>query len=126
MILLGPYDMELLQFMSGMDERVVIARELPLRVIASLIARMKVLLAGDTSLGHVASAVGIPVITLAGPTQVSITRPWGDENIVIKTEEVLDCMPCYGTSLAGHCVSQNRCMYGISHRRVVEAISKYF
>lgn len=126
MILLGPFEIELLQFMSGIDERVVIARELPLRVTASLVARMRVLLAGDTSLGHVASAVGVPVITLAGPTEVSRTRPWGNGNIVIKTEEVLGCMPCHGTRLEGHCVSQNRCMHSISHRRVVEAISKYF
>ncbi len=126
MILLGPFERELLPFISGIDERVVVAQELPLKVIGGLIAKMQCLLAGDTSLGHVASALSVPVVTLAGPTEIYTTRPWGKGNIVIKTEEELDCIPCYGTKLEGHCIYQRRCMNSISYSQVVRAVSTYF
>jgi len=125
MVFLGPFDMELLRFMSDIDERVVVAQELPLRIIGSLIAKMVVFLAGDTSLGHVASALGVPVVTLAGPTQISTTKPRGDRNVVIKTEEDLACMPCYGTKIQGHCTYQHRCMNSIPYLWVVKAISRF-
>lgn len=80
----------------------------------SLLARCRLLIAGDSGYGHLAAAVGIPVITLAGPTVVDATRPWTAHGAVLRTQEPLTCMPCYETPNFYSCPYENRCMRSIS------------
>ena len=124
-IFFGTDDRELIPHLSGIDERVKFASDLTLRTVGAVISKTRVLLAGDSGLGHIAAALGVPVVTLAGPTQVVSTRPWSDRNIIVKTTEKLSCMPCYDTNLYGHC-DHVSCMKGISEIQVLETLIQYF
>lgn len=103
-------------------KRVVLLSGLSLRVVGATIARTRVFLAGDTGIGHIAAAVGTPVVTIAGPTDIVHTRPWGNGHQVVLTERSLDCMPCYETPLYGKCPYGQECMRAISSMRIMQAI----
>lgn len=45
---------------------------------AAILARATVFVGNDSGLGHLASAVGIPTLTLFGPGQPERYRPWGE------------------------------------------------
>jgi heptosyltransferase-2 len=121
-IVVGPDDLEVLPFLSSIDGRINLIRDLPLKVVGGLIAKMHLFLSGDTGMGHMAAALGVSVVTLAGPTEITSTKPWGDQHIVIKTEEHLSCMPCYETKLYGRCPYQQKCMITIDETQVLEAL----
>jgi len=123
MIVLGPSDSDILSALAGVDARISIVHNTPIRITGSLISRMRMFVAGDTGLGHIAASQGISVITLAGPTQVSATSPRGDNTIVIRSNEEVSCMPCYDTKKYGYCRHHNRCMESISDKQVMDAIT---
>jgi len=92
LLFFGPEDADVLPRFSGIDERVILVSDQPLRTVARLISKLRALLAGDTGLGHIAAAFGVPVVTLAGPTEVSSTKPWSNENTILRNGD-LPCMP---------------------------------
>lgn len=102
--------------------KVVRFQGMPLGLVAALIARTNVFLCGDTGLGHIAAAVGVPVVTVAGPTRIDQTRPLGNKNLVVKTEHTLSCMPCFETSLFLKCPISQKCMTSVSVQKVGDAI----
>ncbi len=123
-VFFGPEDSELKRFFTGADRIIPIENE-PVKVVAGLISKVSVFVSGDSGLGHIAAALGVPSVTIAGPTDMGATRPWGDGNTVLKTEEPLDCMPCYETLELEHCPHDSRCMRGIAVDKVVRAIERY-
>ncbi len=123
-VFFGPEDSELKRFFAD-GERIVNIENEPMTVVAGLISRSSVFVSGDSGLGHIASALRVPVVTIAGPTDIDSTRPWGDGNTVIRTEESLDCMPCYGKTGLEYCQYGQRCMTGIPADGVVRAIERY-
>jgi ADP-heptose:LPS heptosyltransferase len=122
-LLFGPSEEDLVAELGGSDPRVAVIQDQPIGVVAALVSRMGILLAGDSGLGHVAAALGVPTITLAGPTAVSTTHPWSPDNTIVRTRETLSCMPCYGTPLYGRCPFDARCMRGIADEDVMDAIA---
>lgn len=123
LVFIGPGEMEFIPGFSGIDERVLVAVNIPLKEVGAMISRTRVLVAGDTALGHIAASLRVPVVTLAGPTQVLATRPWGNGNTVVKTHEDLACMPCSDTPLWGCCPHDLRCMTSISEETILEALA---
>lgn len=121
-VFFGPMDLGLLGGYADLSPRVRLLRDLPLNTVFALLARCAVMIGGDASLGHAAAAQGVPTLTLAGPTMVSSTRPWSPRNVVIRTQEVLDCMPCYGTAIYGCCPYDARCMRGIGAEAILSQI----
>lgn len=125
LIFLGADDMELKLLFSGIDNRVIIIHNLSLRIVGRMISKTKVLLAGDTGLGHIAAAMNIPVVTLAGPTNIRSTKPLGDRNIVVKTQKYIQCMPCYSTKEYEHCQNPS-CLNLIQEDEVIKVLSSLF
>lgn len=80
---------------------------------AAVLQSVKLTLAGDSGIGHLSSAVGTPVITIAGPTEIHRTRPWGVQNQVVQLESKLHCQPCHGTARALMC-RHKECLERIS------------
>lgn len=60
---------------------------------AALIARCALFVNTDSGLGHLAAAVGTPVVTVFGPANPAMTRPYGRRNQVVTPD--LPCAPCY-------------------------------
>ena len=59
------------------------ARDLPLPMVASVLARAQRYFGHDTGVSHLASAVGIPATVLFGPTDPSVWAPRGENVRVV-------------------------------------------
>jgi heptosyltransferase-2 len=105
----------------GAHDRLHVVADVGLRVVTALTRHCAAFLAGDTGLAHIAAAQKIPVVVIAGPTQVQSTRPWGANVRVVTTDSALACMPCYGTSLYGTCTHVS-CMTTLPIQRVAERV----
>ncbi len=123
LIFIGPDEMDLLpRFREIRHPRVVLATGLKLPVIAGLIGKSQVLLAGDSGLGHIGAAMGVPVVTLFGPTYPQHIRPWGLNNVVLRAATSPPCMPCYNTPLYGKCPHGQKCLTAIEDSAVLRTI----
>jgi heptosyltransferase II len=56
----------------------------PLDVYAALMARASLVIANDTGPGHMAAAVGAPLISVLGPTDPAHWAPWGPNVTVMR------------------------------------------
>lgn len=120
----GPEDSSFRIAPQEFSTRIVRFQGMSLRVVAALIARTNVFICGDTGLGHVATAVGVPVVTVAGPTRIDQTRPLGGKTLIVKTELSLPCMPCFETSLFLKCPISQKCMTTVSVQKASDAIAR--
>lgn len=90
--------------------------------LTALLARSKVLVVNDSGPGHVASAVGTPVVAVFGPTVPAFGyTPYGRRNRIVEQQD-LACRPCdkHGPKVCplGH----HRCMTEIPAARVIAAL----
>ena len=60
-----------------------VVADLPLDVYAALLQGSRLVIANDTGPGHIAAAVGAPLISVLGPTKVAQWRPWGTSITVL-------------------------------------------
>jgi ADP-heptose:LPS heptosyltransferase len=81
------------------------------------------LISVDTGTMHLATALGIPVIALFGPSNSELTGPYSQEAPCKVLTSGLDCQPCYGTTLQRQCTS-NRCMQMLRPEDVYGAFEK--
>ena len=124
LLFFGPDDPDVQPAFETCDARVVSIDRLNLRTVGALIEKCHVFLSADTGLGHIAAAVGVPVVTVAGPTDMGQTRPWGSSHSVVTTQKSLACMPCYDTELYGKCPYACECMRTISVHDVFRVLLK--
>lgn len=84
------------------------ARELEILTVAALLARCRAVASNDNGLMHLASALGVPVVAVFGPTDVARTRPYaaGSEPVVSD----VPCRPCYSTLAPRFCCSHAKPM----------------
>jgi len=87
----------------------------------SAIAGMDLVVTNDSSPTHVACALGVPVVTVFGPTTTSQGfAPWSDRSSVVE-EEGLPCRPC-GEHGSAYCPEGHfKCMELIDPARVLES-----
>jgi len=125
-IILGPDDADLQAKMAalGGNTRIVTGTSLP--VTASVLSKARGFIGSDSSLGHIAAASGIPTITLAGPTSVGETRPFGAKARIVKRSVALDCQPCWGTPNYGRCPFALRCMRELPLDTLEAALRTWF
>lgn len=79
-----------------------------LMLLAAILKRCDLMITNDTGPMHMASAVGIPVIALFGPTDPLTTSPLGPHNRLMRKQT--DCSPC----LKRICPHNHRCMEAIT------------
>jgi heptosyltransferase-2 len=93
----------------------------PLGKLMGLVERCACLVTNDSGPMHLASALGVPVVAIFGPTHPKLGfAPAGSPNVVLCAD--VDCSPC---SLHGErrCRKKSRfCMDLIQPERVVEAV----
>lgn len=105
----------------GGDTRVAVEAptigELPDRL-----ARLAVLVTGDSGPLHVAEAVGTPVVALFGPTTEHFGfRPWRPESRVV--ERALPCRPCHVHGGNRCPLGHHACMRSIDVADVLDAVT---
>jgi heptosyltransferase-2 len=81
-------------------------------LLPALLAEIDVLVCGDTGVGHLAAALGTPVVTLFGPTDWRLTGPRGPVAVV---RHDVPCSPCFYRT----CPIEHPCMRGISPEQVM-------
>lgn len=107
--------------LAGVDVPVLAGTTGPSDLVA-LLARAALLLSNDSGPGHVASAVGTPVVAIFGPTVPAFGyTPFGPLNRIVEVEG-LACRPCdrHGPQVCP--LKHHRCMNDLPAARVVAAV----
>jgi heptosyltransferase-2 len=99
---------------AGRDAR-NLAGETTLREFVDLAAACSLMLTNDSGAMHVASALGVPTLTVFGATDDTTTGPTGPLARVIR--EQVECSPC----LLRECPIDHRCMTRVTTARVTSA-----
>jgi ADP-heptose:LPS heptosyltransferase len=91
-------------------------------VLASVIARLDLLLTVDTGPMHLASATGTPVVAIFGPSDPARYAPIGPRDRVVRVD--LPCSPCNRIRQPpARCVGHTPdCLMGVSVADVLSAI----
>jgi heptosyltransferase-2 len=102
---------------------IVEAYGLPLRTTAAILRRARVVVANDSGMLHLATAVGRPVVALLGPTVRAFGYlPYGVPAQVM--ERPVACRPC-SPSGSDHCpLGHHRCMIEIEPEAVAAAVER--
>jgi heptosyltransferase II len=86
-----------------------------LREFIDMSAACRLCLANDSGAMHIAAAVGIPCVTVFGPTDETATGPVGASAVLVR--EPVDCAPCK----LRECPIDHRCMTRVTVHQVVAA-----
>ena len=86
-----------------------------IRELMAVIKRCAVLITNDTGPMHIASALGVPVVGIFGPTDWRTTSPSGAEHALLR--HPVDCAPC----MLRECPIDHRCMTGVTVDQVYQA-----
>lgn len=93
LLVLGPNDTALGEAIVAQCKVGVRKVSPPLSRLPALLQRTNALIGLDSASGHLASAVGTPVLTLFGPSNAEFTRPLGSRNRVL-IKDGFSCRPC--------------------------------
>jgi heptosyltransferase-2 len=99
------------------------AGTLPLAVSAAVLAHAVLLVTNDSAPLHLATALGIPVIALFGPTVPSFGfgPVWPEDRVI--EHPALPCRPCHHHGPMVCPLGHHRCMRELDLARVVEAVT---
>jgi heptosyltransferase-2 len=86
-----------------------------IRELMAVIKRCSLLVTNDTGPMHIASALGVPVVAIFGPTDWRTTSPTGAEHVLLR--HPVDCAPC----MLRECPIDHRCMTGVAADEVYQA-----
>jgi heptosyltransferase II len=85
-----------------------------LREFIDMTAACSLFLTNDSGAMHIASALGVPSVTVFGPTDEAATGPSGPAARIVR--EAVECAPCK----LRECPIDHRCMTRVTVERVVE------
>lgn len=91
------------------------AGETDLRAFIDMTAACRLYLTNDSGAMHIASALGVPSVTVFGPTDEAATGPLGPTARLVR--EPVECAPC----LLRECPIDHRCMTRVTAEHVVRA-----
>ncbi|MBL8038956.1 MAG: lipopolysaccharide heptosyltransferase II [Nitrospira sp.] len=92
--------------------------EIPLGCLPALLSTASAMITNDSGPMHVASALGVPVVAMFGPTSAVRTGPYGDGHSVLTGQ--VPCSPCF-SRVCRH-VPELECLHRITPTHVVDAI----
>jgi heptosyltransferase-2 len=91
---------------AGAPVRSLVGRDRP-ALLAALLSEFDALVAADSGPAHVAAAVGVPTVTLFGPTDPRLTAPLGPRQRALWRQP--PCGPCFLST----CPIDQRCLRAI-------------
>ncbi|MGB9907379.1 MAG: lipopolysaccharide heptosyltransferase II [Candidatus Saccharicenans sp.] len=105
---------------SELDGQVMdLSGQLSLEETAGVIARATIYLGNDSGLTHLANLLGVPVISLYGPTDPHLCGPAQPPAVALKKS--VPCSPCSYKA----CPYDHRCLENISVDEVLEVVSSF-
>jgi heptosyltransferase-2 len=99
---------------AAVDVATLVGRDEP-ALLPALLSELDVVVAGDTGISHLASALGTPVIALFGPTDPALSAPRGPASVLVHP---VPCAPCFYRA----CPIEHPCLDGITAKQVVDAV----
>jgi len=70
----------------------ILAKGLSLLQLASVMAECRLFIGNDSGISHMAAALGLPIVTIFGPTDQRVWSPRGKKVFVVRRE--IPCSPC--------------------------------
>ena len=116
----GPEDIkvaEAVQALAGTRVASTVGRD-RLEILPRLLARLSCLVSSDTGVAHLTAALGVPTVTLFGPTDPRLSAPRGRSGRSI--EGPAPCAPCF----LPRCPIDHVCMRAISVASVAAAVEE--
>ena len=83
--------------------------------LKAVLACAQLVISNDTGAAHVAAALGVPTVTVFGPTEDFATRPLAQLARVVR--HPVECSPC----MLRDCPIDHRCMTGVEVTDVAQA-----
>jgi heptosyltransferase-2 len=99
---------------SDTGARSLVGRDGP-ELLQALLAELDALVCGDTGVGHLAAALGTPVVALFGPTDPRLSAPRGRVHVIAHP---VACAPCFYRT----CPIEHPCLRGIDADEVRDAL----
>jgi lipopolysaccharide heptosyltransferase I len=94
-----------------------LAGKTTLKELIAIIKNARFMLTNDTGPMHMAAALQVPVYAVFGPTDDTLTGPYGKKKVVFKSDS--DCSPCFKKDC-----DNMKCMEGVAVDTVVSEIKK--
>lgn len=108
--------------LAGIDGCIDLCGRTDVPQMMAVIAGADALVSTDTGPSHMAAALGIPVVSVFGPTQPRQTGPFDDgRNFVQILSARLPCSPCVGTPAFQSCAN-NVCMAAVTPDMVAASV----
>ncbi len=116
LLIMGPQDADLEERLRREAPAADFAPPTDLLELSDLLVRLDLLVATDTGARHLAATLGVPTVTLYGPTDPRGWNPVGPDHVAVRTGE--PCSPCNLTicPVPGH-----PCLDGLSAETVLGA-----
>lgn len=119
LVIWGPGEEEMAETIVKAAPRARAAPSTTFRGLAPYVRRAKLFVSGDTGPMHLASAFGVPVVAIFGPTDPARNGPFGGgDEVVVKP---VPCGPCYKKRCPGY---GNVCMTEIEVADVMDAVRR--
>jgi heptosyltransferase-2 len=96
---------------------VVLAGRTTIVELIGVLSHARALVSNDTGPAHLGAALGVPTVTIFGPTEQWATEPLGRAAAV---SHPVECAPC----MLRDCPIDHRCMTNVHVETVVEALSR--
>jgi len=122
LVFLGPDEMELKPTFHSLAPGAAIVSHVSIEKVAALARRCHLFICSDSSMGHMASACGVPVVSILGPTNPDYIRPWQVPHRIVSRQ--LPCSPCFEYSRHPLQCYQNKnfsCVFDITISSVMDA-----
>lgn len=95
-----------------------------IRSTVALINRASLVITGDTSVLHIASAMNKPIIAIYGGTRPGDNKPLYGNNVLLYDDSV-ECAPCYKSECSLYGDNQYLCMKQITPEIVIKHIGDF-
>jgi heptosyltransferase-2 len=94
----------------------VIAGRTTITELVGVLATALALVSNDTGPAHLGAALGVPTVTVFGPTEHFATHPVGPRAATVRHS--VECSPC----MLRDCPIDHRCMTGVGVEDVLAAV----